>query len=362
MSSPVTRRVFVTGQFTPALRAELQRLQSEQKQPLDVRASVPPFNVKTERTVNDQKVLCPVQEIMDEFNVFKVSVKAVAPDPLLHELFTLPELMEWRQTHVHRPLELGWNLFWLSKTTPSREGDGPHKYASQIIDWLRENGEDTVAQKLDTFMTDAKAQFHDGAYPTPDAWSQLLAQHLGKNWVEHLEYDDLLQHLGLSPSSLTLLHEAKDSRGTDLRHASLRWIAQAIRSNRLVIPGEDSGCTTDIVNTVMMLMCSSDDKPNHFLYFCKKMREFIQKVRTGDLSGLFMPTHLLRDGEVDDEESQALLTYLAHKLGLNSPNVAIQLQTESSARAVVVKRGDRVLSDPDCGENAKLVNAYYVTP
>jgi hypothetical protein len=99
----------------------------------------------------------------------------------------------------------------------------------------------------------------------------------------------------------------------DLETFSFRWLGKAFSGYNV------KGCLTDVVNLVFAMAELGDDgkdpKGLAESEIADKITEVVTKVNRSDLSGLWVPTHIVHDSESDDLLCWLLLEQIHKTLG-----------------------------------------------
>ena len=182
-------------------------------------------------------------------------------------------------------------------------------------------GWEEQADRLERFAT-AFENLAVAEVPGPDEWKRFVEQHVAEGWESRLHFDHVLQNFGFDDDA------AKQLRGTkyaetdgktgevtthDLETFSFRWLGKAFSGYSV------KGCLTDVVNLVFAMAELDDDgtDPKDLLesQIADKITAVVTKVNRGDLSGLWVPTHIVHDSESDDLLCWLLLEQIHKTLG-----------------------------------------------
>jgi len=182
-------------------------------------------------------------------------------------------------------------------------------------------GWEEQADKLERFAT-AFENLAVAEVPGPDEWKSFVEQHVAEGWESRLHFDHVLQNFGFDDDA------AKKLRGTkyaetdgktgevtthDLETFAFRWLGKAFSGYSV------KGCLTDVVNLVFAMAELDDDgtDPKDLLesQIADKITAVVTKVNRGDLSGLWVPTHIVHDSESDDLLCWLLLEQIHKTLG-----------------------------------------------
>jgi len=182
-------------------------------------------------------------------------------------------------------------------------------------------GCDEQAGKLERFVVEfEKLKAED--VPDPAAWKSFVEQHVSAGWERRLHFNDLLQNFGFDAETAKKLREQQytevdqktgEENTSDLKTYAFRWLGKAFAGYNI------TGCLTDVANLVFA-MAEHDvqqQDPSKLTEFeiAEKISTVADKVNKGNLSGLWVPTHLVHDSETDDLLGWLLLEHIHHKLG-----------------------------------------------
>jgi hypothetical protein len=123
---------------------------------------------------------------------------------------------------------------------------------------------------------------------------------------------------------MTIVVVEKDQEmDVTLEHHSLRWLTKAFRGYGPV------GCLTDLVNLVYAVLKMEQPKEASEEAVMDAVNRLRDKMKRNDLTDLWIPTHLVHDGESDDALTWLLLQRL-HELQKTRMEVLIQMPLEAA--------------------------------
>merc|ERR1712216_49337 len=153
-------------------------------------------------------------------------------------------------------------------------------------------------------------------------WKRFVEGHVAAGWESRLHFDHVLQNFGFDDDAAKQLRGTKhtetdpksgEETTQDLETFSFRWLGKAFSGYSV------KGCLTDVVNLLFAMAELYDDgkdaKNLAESEIAGKITEVVTKVNKGDLSGLWVPTHIVHDSESDDLLCWLLLEHIHKKLG-----------------------------------------------
>lgn len=191
---------------------------------------------------------------------------------------------------------------------------------------------------------------------TREQWNAFLENECGldKTWQDRTHFNDVLQLFGCTDAEAkevreTKIYVAKDNKYETLKDYSVAWIAKILGAYRIL------GCLTDICNLVYAIMQKSvenqtpADIENTF-------EELTQKLLASDNNrdGLWIPTHIIHDAEMDDILSCLLIIYL-------NPNVHELIQLPGGDKWKAYESYcpvHEIFCDPASKNEANVVTVY----
>jgi len=108
-----------------------------------------------------------------------------------------------------------------------------------------------------------------------------------------------------------------------LEHHSLRWLTKAFRGFGPV------GCLTDLVNLVYAVLEMEQPKEASEEAVMDAVDRLGDKMKRKDMTELWVPTHLVHDGEADDALAWLLIERL-HEIQKTHLEVLIQMPQEAA--------------------------------
>ena len=182
-------------------------------------------------------------------------------------------------------------------------------------------GWDEQADRLERFAT-AFENLAVTEINGPDEWKRFVEQHVAAGWESRLHFDHVLQNFGFDDDVAKKLRGTKHTEtdgktgevtSHDLETFSFRWLGKAFSGYNV------KGCLTDVVNLVFAMAELGDDgkdpKGLAESEIADKITEVVTKVNRSDLSGLWVPTHIVHDSESDDLLCWLLLEQIHKTLG-----------------------------------------------
>ena len=182
-------------------------------------------------------------------------------------------------------------------------------------------GCDEQADRLERFAT-AFENLAVDEIRGPDEWKRFVEGHVAAGWESRLHFDHVLQNFGFDDDAAKRLRGTKhtetdpksgEETTQDLETFSFRWLGKAFSGYSV------KGCLTDVVNLVFAMAelygDGKDPKKLAESEIARKITEVVTKVNKGDLSGLWVPTHIVHDSESDDLLCWLLLEHIHKKLG-----------------------------------------------
>ena len=183
-------------------------------------------------------------------------------------------------------------------------------------------GWDEQADRLERFAT-AFENLAVDEIRGPDEWKRFVEGHVAEGWESRLHFDHVLQNFGFDDDAAKQLRGAKhtetdpksgEETTQDLETFSFRWLGKAFSGYSV------KGCLTDVVNLLFAMAELYDDGKEDQKKLAEseiagKITEVVTKVNKGDLSGLWVPTHIVHDSESDDLLCWLLLEHIHKKLG-----------------------------------------------
>jgi len=183
-------------------------------------------------------------------------------------------------------------------------------------------GWDEQADRLERFAT-AFENLGVDEIRGPDEWKRFVEGHVAAGWESRLHFDHVLQNFGFDDDAAKQLRGTKhtetdpksgEETTQDLETFSFRWLGKAFSGYSV------KGCLTDVVNLLFAMAELYDDgkedpKKLAESEIARKLTKVVTQVNKGDLSGLWVPTHIVHDSESDDLLCWLLLEHIHKKLG-----------------------------------------------
>merc|ERR1712060_429320 len=148
------------------------------------------------------------------------------------------------------------------------------------------------------------------------------------------------------------------TKEVSLEHWSLRWLSKAFAGYNVL------GCLTDVANLVFAMRGKPPGKLDE-LEIVEAIEDVAQKVKEKDFSGLWVPTHMIHDAEVDDQLAWLLLRHI-HKWRNSRLVVLVQMPREDREDAVledIISRKqaqDCQIFRDETSRNAKAIKLNYI--
>jgi len=170
-----------------------------------------------------------------------------------------------------------------------------------------------AVDRLDAFIKDFK-NLRPSEISSMDDWEKFLRVHASEGWKSMLHYNHILLNFVFYPHMASKLQhqkiQVKDDNGSSkmetLELHSFRWLSKAFNGY------SPQGCLTDCLNLVFAMLGRTPDNLAE-LEIARVVNEFKCKLDAGDLSGLWLPTHLVMDCESDDSLCWLLLEHMNKK-------------------------------------------------
>jgi hypothetical protein len=185
-----------------------------------------------------------------------------------------------------------------------------------------------AVDKLEKFCKDFENLDKPGGLQItgPDAWDEFVSGHVRSGWEDHLHFEVVLvECFGFDKEVSDRLRTAtipvtEKGKTTDVafEHHALRWLTKAFKGYGPV------GCLTDVVNMLYAIMNLPEPTEASERNVIDVVEQFENRLKQGDLSGLWIPTHFAHDAESDDCLSWLLLEYI-HNLQKTQLEVLVQL-------------------------------------
>ena len=166
--------------------------------------------------------------------------------------------------------------------------------------------------KLERFVSEFE-KLETSHITSKKAWVDWVNQRAEADWINKQHINDLLSNFGFHENTASEIKNTKIADGRDadgnmymvtLGEYSLRWLSKAFAGYNM------NGCLTDVAN---LLFAMAGDPPAHILTeqdVIDTVEQMVDKIKSKDLTDIWIPTHLIHDAEVDDLLTWVLLTYL----------------------------------------------------
>jgi hypothetical protein len=167
--------------------------------------------------------------------------------------------------------------------------------------------------KLKRFIQDFEG-LKQGQISSKEDWQKWVNERADINWMKQQHTNDLLKNFGFDENTATDIQNTvieDDGEKVKLEQYSLRWLSKAFAGYNII------GCLADVANLLFAMAGGPPaQKPTEEMVI-STVDTMVQKISAGDLTGLWIPTHLIHDAEVDDLLTWVLLTHV-HNLKASS--------------------------------------------
>mmetsp|Transcript_23950 Transcript_23950/g.43978 ORF Transcript_23950/g.43978 Transcript_23950/m.43978 type:complete len:376 (+) Transcript_23950:70-1197(+) len=308
-SSAQRTSVFASLQLTNKAVAKLQQLEKDSTTGVQVRLSVPAFNVV-------KGVVVPAKFHDSQYNTpcFGVRIPS-AIMALFDRRYQLGrELCDIAEEHGFRTPE-----YCLSDTIVSKQ----EKVLYLCKEAEKQGIDRKVVERIRKFVQEVQNTKEEGL--TMDGWRKMIACHVGEGWEDHLHFDKVLQLFGMDEESSKKLRETPAPNGSTLEQFSVRWLAKAFTAYG------PNGCLTDVLNLIFVMMDMQIKAPRE-LDIEKAVLDFKGFLSCGDISKLmelWLPTTIVMDCEMDDTLALVILLYLHKKLNQGAGDASQKLEVHA---------------------------------
>jgi len=314
-------RLYVCGQQTEGLNAQLASFLGWRTLVQPVKAAMPPFNRRPGMVTLPTTV---------EFNA-PVFGPAIANATM--SLYDSPEMRALAtELGIHIP-DYRFDSFVQKKHVKVNDLVAVAKARPDCASGA--NAE--AIRKLERFL----AEF--GALKTADvpdlkAWLAFCGKHAPAGWEQNLHFERILPFcFGFEPATAAALaahqHTTVDEKtgateAKSLQEWSLRWLSKAFGAYG------PQGCLGDVVNLCLAMQHPAppaDSSEAAIVAALGRLQRSMERAAAGDaseLAALWLPTHLLQDAESDDTLSWLLLERVRRLLGAGPLRVMLQLGAE----------------------------------
>merc|ERR1712113_1163132 len=279
-------RIFQSNQQTVMAQEERERWLGGRMME-SLRASMPPFN-KPRRGV-----VLPALTEMYEVPVFGLRILSS-----IMKLFELPEVVQLAQS-----LDVEIPEYCVANFVQGKMGK-----VFKLIEVARRrpdcaSGTNAKAvDRLSRFVGDFQ-KLKSSEIGSAAEWERFVNKYADEGWMDRLHFDHLLLNFGFQ------LETSKDLQSTEiddmdrdgsikkvtLEQYSLRWLGKAFAGYNV------PGCLTDVANLVFAMRGAPPTEKLAELEIVEIISSVTQKVKAKDFSGLWVPTHMIHDAEVDDQ-------------------------------------------------------------
>ena len=306
MPSCEVLRVFWSGHMTEGHTARRQQWLRAPEEEADVRASMPPFNNKTQMSIPDA--------------VKKINVPSFGPciARAVGRVFSSKQLQRIALRH-HVPLPR-YRLSSVVQQKMSKVHD--------LIQHCRRTKEIVERNKnaidyLEAFVNDFKV-LEQTSINNLEEWEAFIGSHVPCGWEANLHFDNILGNFGFDKTSSDTLQKTifkkPDGEETTFEQHSFRWLSKAFSGYGL------AGALSDVVNLVFAMTGDPYVGLSDIDIACK-IDAFNEKIMANDYGHFWIPTHFFMDAEVDDCLVWVLLERVRE--ATNSEfNVLVQLPAE----------------------------------
>jgi hypothetical protein len=194
-------------------------------------------------------------------------------------------------------------------------------------------GDQTALTKYKHFCEEFQSL--DGSKMNVEVWQKFISKHNPKGWEENLRFDEVLvKNFCFSKDTsdkLRTMTKQVEEKGemTEVNYEqhSLRWLTKAYKAYGPV------GCQTDLINLAFAMMKVEPPKEADESQALEVFQKFKDKLVNKDVKDMWIPTHLIHDGEIDDALTWLVLEYV-HSLQGTNLKVIIQMPQDDSCEQV----------------------------
>jgi len=280
----------------------------EGRMPESVKASLPPFNV---RSLGDKLQL---RTAAAPTGVLNVPVFGFQIPQAIMGLFNQESIVE-----LAKELRVSIPQYSLQKLIQSKMWK-----VMELVSVARDREDcstppnSEAVDKLEYFVA-AFTKLKPESVPDQKAWKGFVESHVQPGWEDKLHFDQLLSNFGFTDmvaNSLrnhTYVDMSNMSNGggeeVSLEQFSFRWLSKAFAAYSV------RGCLTDVANLVYSMAKREQPKPGvKESEVAAVIREVGEKILSGNFTDLWIPTHFAQDAETDDMLSWLLLEHVHKKL------------------------------------------------
>jgi hypothetical protein len=356
----VTMRLFTSHQHTIKANDEIRKWMKEfgsefgSTEPLSVKASVPPFNVRLKAQLLDGLV---------EFNIPSYGVR------LPRAIMKLFDSEGFKSLAAELQIPVPYYAMDTFVQKKMKKVLDMVDVASKRPDCSSGKNQEAV-EKLRAFATEFKDLKGGVDIKSPEDFMAWVEKHCPPGWEDRLHFDHLLPaNFGFEEQTANELRQTAfefedngEMKSEKLENHSLRWLGKAFKGWAPV------GCLTDCINLIYAMTSHIPPENADENVVVAAVEQFKQKIDAHEYSSLWIPTHYVHDAEVDDALSWLLLEYL-HRLQSSKLYVLVQLPEnggEYTFDPLEVKTNNlpagryRVFRDQESG-NGKAVTQTWST-
>jgi len=314
-----------------------------------VKTSTPPFNVR-----DALKITAP-RFASDQID-YNVAVFGVKMPALVHSTFEHPEISRVGVEKRIPISEYAMDTFIQKKMPKALD------LVAVAQEMNLDSGDKAALTKYKAFCEEFQSL--DGGKMNLEAWKQFISKHNPNGWEDNLAFDDVLvKNFGFSKDTsdkLRTMTKQVEEKGemTEVSYEqhSLRWLTKAYKAYGPV------GCQTDVINLAFAMMRVEPPKEADESQALEVFQKFKDKLVKKDLEDLWIPTHLIHDGEIDDALTWLVLEYV-HSLQGTKLEVIIQMPQDDSSEQVCTfmeshPTKPRTFKDPDSGNAKNFVKPW----
>lgn len=187
--------------------------------------------------------------------------------------------------------------------------------------------------KLENFCKEFETLNKEGSTKIggPVQWEEFVGRHVAPGWQDKLHFETVLpENFGFDKSvseklRLTTIKVMEKDKETEVtfEHHALRWLTKAFKGYGPV------GCLTDLVNLVYAMLQMSQPAEASEQAAIDAVLIFQEHLAKKEFDKLWIPTHLVHDGESDDSLTWLMLEHIHRLMETPQPlQVLIQLPAE----------------------------------
>lgn len=160
---------------------------------------------------------------------------------------------------------------------------------------------------------------------TREEWKRVVGQYVVREgWEDRLRFDELLSNFGIPDDIARTLQSEEyvtESESQPLTRYSFRWLCKAFECFGI------AGTVCDVVNLIFAMMKrppGRQERPALEEIVCV-LKEFKVRLERADFADMWVPTHHLHDGEIDDTMAWLLLEFV-HSLQVPKSKLGVLMQ------------------------------------